>query len=73
MDSSPDKKFIGFRFAFLKMALKIQVFLLFLRRRGAQDSRGLGFKGLFSKDFIGAFNTLSIPACLFEVSPIYFF
>jgi len=31
-------------------------------RRGSKDSRGQGFKGLFSKDFISAFNILSIAA-----------
>jgi len=37
-------------------------------RRGFKDSRGQGFKGLFSKDFISAFNTISISAMfLFSV------
>jgi hypothetical protein len=31
-------------------------------RRGFKDSRGQGFQGLFSKDFISAFNLLSISA-----------
>ena len=34
-------------------------------RRGSKDSRDQGFKGLFSKDFISAFNILSISA-IFE-------
>ena len=32
------------------------------RRRGSKDSRGRGFKGLFSKDFVTALNFLSISA-----------
>ncbi len=34
-------------------------------RRGSKDSRGQGFKGLFFKDFISAFNILSISAMSF--------
>jgi len=35
----------------------MQVVLLQISwRRGSKDSRGHGFKGLFSKDFISAFN-----------------
>jgi hypothetical protein len=36
------------------------VLLQFSWRRGSKDSGGQGFKGLFSKDFINAFNLLSI-------------
>ena len=38
------------------------VLLRFSWRRGSKDSRGQGFKCLFSKDFISAFNILSISA-----------
>ena len=38
-------------------------------RRGSKDSRGQGFKGLFSKDFISAFNILSISAMSFFSVP----
>ena len=41
------------------------VLLQFSWRRGAKDSRGLGFKGLFSKEFTIAFNILSILALSF--------
>jgi len=41
------------------------VLLQFSWRRGSKDSRGQGFKGLFSKDFISAFNILSISAMSF--------
>jgi hypothetical protein len=40
----------------------LKVLLQFSWRRGSKDSRGQGFKGLFSKDFISAFNILSISA-----------
>jgi len=40
------------------------VLLQFSWRRGFKDSRGQGFKGLFSKDFINAFNILSLYAIL---------
>jgi len=33
-------------------------------RRGSKDSRGQGFKGLFSKDIISAFNIFSLSAIL---------
>ena len=36
------------------------VLLQFNWRKGSKDSRGQGFKGLFFKDFISAFNVLSI-------------
>ena len=45
------------------------VLLQFSWRRGSKDSRGQGFKGLFSKDFIIAVNTLSIPAMSFFSVP----
>ena len=45
-------------------ALPNKVLLQFSWRRGAKGSRGQGFKGLFSKDFISAFNILSISAIL---------
>jgi hypothetical protein len=38
-------------------------------RRGSKDSRDQGFKGLFSKDFISAFNILSISAMSFFSVP----
>jgi len=38
------------------------VLLQFSWRRGSKDSRGQGFKCFFSKDFISAFNILSISA-----------
>jgi hypothetical protein len=38
----------------------IRILLQFCWRRGAKDSRGQGFKGLFSKGFISTFNILSI-------------
>ncbi len=41
------------------------VLLQFSWRRGPKDSRGQGFKGLFSKDFISVFNILSIFAMSF--------
>jgi len=40
-----------------------------LRIPGFKDSRGQGFKGLFSKDFISAFNILSIFAMSFFSIP----
>ena len=40
----------------------MSVFLQFSWRKGSKDSRGQGFKGLFYKDFISAFNILSISA-----------
>jgi hypothetical protein len=36
------------------------VLLQFSWRRGSKDSRGQGFKDLFSKDFISVFNMISI-------------
>jgi len=50
---SLDKK-VGKRFPNLRILLQ------FSWRRGAKDSRGQGFKGLFSKGFISSFNILSI-------------
>ncbi len=41
------------------------VLLQFSWRRGPKDSRGQGFKCLFSKDLISAFNILSISAMSF--------
>ena len=38
-------------------------------RRGSKDSRDQGFKCLFSKDFISAFNILSIFAMSFFSEP----
>ncbi len=49
------------------------VLLHFSWRIGSKDSRGRGFKGLFSKDFISAFNILSISAMSFLVYPIHLF
>jgi hypothetical protein len=49
------------------------VLLQFNWRRGSKDSRIQGFKGLFSKDFISAFNILSISEMLFLVYPIHLF
>jgi hypothetical protein len=40
---------------------------------GEEGSRGQGFKGLFSKNFIKAFNILSISAIFFLVYPIQLF
>jgi len=40
------------------------VLLQFSWRRGSKDSRGQGFKGLFSKDFISAFNIFFLSAIL---------
>ena len=48
---------------------KIMVLLQFSWRRGAKGSRDQGFKGLFSKDFISAFNILSISAMSFFSVP----
>jgi hypothetical protein len=46
------------------------LFLLhFSWRIGSKDSRGQGLKGLFSKDFISAFNILSISAMSFFSLP----
>jgi len=45
------------------------VLLQFSWRRGSKDSRGQGFKGLFSKDLISAFNILSISAMSFSSVP----
>jgi len=48
----------------------IYVILLHLSwRRGSKDSRGQGFKGLFSKDIIIAFNILSLSAMSFFSLP----
>ena len=44
---------------------QFSVLLQFSWRRGSKDSRGQGFKGLFSKDVISAFNILSISAVYF--------
>ncbi len=49
------------------------ILLQFSWRRGSKDSRGQGFKGLFSKDFIIAFNIFSISAMSFLLYPIHFF
>ncbi len=49
------------------------VLLQFSWRRGSKDSRGQGFKGLFSKDFISAFNILSISAMSFFSEPYSLF
>jgi len=38
-------------------------------RRGVKDSRGQGFQGLFSKDFISTFNILSVSAMYFSIVP----
>ena len=46
------------------------VLLQFSWRRGSKDSRGQGFKGLFFKDFISAFNILSISAMSLLVYPV---
>jgi len=46
-----------------------KVLLQFSWRRGSKDSRGQGFKGLFSIDFISAFNILSISAMSFFSVP----
>ena len=51
----------------------LKVLLQFSWRRGSKDSRGQGFKCLFSKDFISAFNILSISAMSFLVYPIHLF
>jgi hypothetical protein len=48
---------------------KRTVYYQFSWRRGFEDSRGQGFKGLFSKDFISAFNILSISAMSFLSGP----
>jgi len=40
----------------------MKVLLQFSWRRGSKDSRGQGFKGLFSKDFISALKTLQQAA-----------
>ncbi len=45
------------------------VLLQFSWRRGSKDSRGQGFKCLFSKDFISVFNILSISAMSFFAVP----
>ena len=45
------------------------VLLQFSWRRGSKDSRGQGFMCLFSKDFISAFNILSISAMSFFAVP----
>ncbi len=42
-------------------------------RRGSKDPRDQGFKGLFSKDFISAFNIFSISAMSFLLYPIHLF
>ncbi len=47
--------------------LLIMVLLQFSWRRGSKDSRGQGFKGLFSKDFISAFNILSLSSILKKI------
>ncbi len=44
-----------------------KVLLQFCWRRGSKDSRGQGFKGLFSKDFISALNILSLSAILKKI------
>jgi len=49
------------------------VLLQFSWRRGFKDSGIQGFKGLLSKDFISAFNILSISAMSFLVYPIHLF
>ena len=49
--------------------LKNVVLLQFSWRRGSKDCRGQGFKRLFSKDFISAFNILSISAMSFFAVP----
>jgi hypothetical protein len=41
------------------------VLLQLSRRRGSKDSRGRGFKGVFSKDFISVINILTISAISF--------
>jgi len=46
------------------VGLERRVLLQCSWRRGSKGSRGQGFKGLFSKDFIRAFNILSISAIL---------
>jgi hypothetical protein len=52
-----------------KQTLEMLVLLQFSWRRGSKDARGQGFKGLFSKDFISAFNILSIAAMSFFSVP----
>jgi hypothetical protein len=47
------------------------VLLQFSWRRGSKDSRGQGFKCLFSKDFVSAFNILSISAMSFFSEQIF--
>ncbi len=49
--------------------LSFLVLLHFSWRRGSKDSRGQGFKCLFSKDFISAFSILSISAMSFFAVP----
>ncbi|MBT8370749.1 MAG: hypothetical protein KJO34_07295, partial [Deltaproteobacteria bacterium] len=43
-----------------RLVLSHRVLLQFSWRKGSKDSRGQGVKGLFSNDFISAFNILSI-------------
>jgi hypothetical protein len=44
----------------IKVSKSFLVLLQFSWERGSKDSRGQGFQGLVSKDFISAFNILSI-------------
>ena len=39
--------------------------IIFSWRKGSKDSRGQGFKGLFSKNFISVFDVLSLSAISF--------
>jgi len=48
------------------------VLLQFSWRRGAKDSRGQGFKGLFSKDFISAVRTFPTFCVSFLMSITFF-
>jgi hypothetical protein len=52
------------------LSLDLRVLLQFSWRRGSKDSRGQGFKGLFSKDFIRVFNILSLSAILKKIDTI---
>jgi len=65
--SSKEKKILRF-FTFFdgeSRAFYFKALLQFSWRRGSKDSRGQGFKGLFSKNFISAFDVFSLSAISF--------
>ncbi len=53
--------------------LCFKVLLQFIWRRGSKDSRGQGFKGLFSKGFISVLTFFRFLLCLFLLYPIHLF